>query len=241
MVQTRVSTYHLAQVDKTLAWQRSVGTLGRAFRSVRCADSMAAISHEQMQQLLTGLGQMIVQALQAQQQQAAGGRESAGDGGGKTQGKRELDGKGYDNIETFAGGEEAWSSWSWTMKVATRAMCEELVDLMNFAETNHGKGTEELLNEVDMLEAKYDRKRCVKASAEQFSFLTRFTSSEARTIVKGAKDMDGVEAYGLLHENYSKRTMCVHVCVRVFASRPFVVHHACMCNSMHVHLHQRRQ
>ena len=117
-----------------------------------------------------------------------------------------MDAKGYDNIGAFGGGEEAWGLWSWKMKVATRAMSQELGELMVLAETHHGKTSEELLEIADADE-NYDTKGCLRASAELFSFLTRFTKSEAATVVKGAKDMDGLLAYSLLHENYSKRTL----------------------------------
>ena len=97
------------------------------------------------------------------------------------------------------------------MKVATRAMSQDLVELMNHSEARHGKSTEEILEAVDDIDVNegrgYDKSRCLKASAELFSFLTRFTSLEAATVVKGATDMDGVLAYGLLHGNYSKRRM----------------------------------
>ena len=122
-------------------------------------------------------------------------------------GKRELDVKGFDGIEVFPGGEEAWSPWSWKLKVATKAMSPDLVELMKLAEAEKGKSAKQLLDEHDDIEDKFDHRRCLKASGELYSFLTRYTSMEAATVVKGARDMDGVEAYGMLHENYSKRTM----------------------------------
>lgn len=163
-----------------------------------------AITYEQMLQLLTGVGQMVVQAVQ---QNAVETRGPGGEGGGKINARRELDAKGYDNIEVFGGGEEAWIAWSWKMKVATRAMSEDLVDLMKLAEANHDVGTKEFLETFDGLEEKYDHKRCSKASAELYSVIARLTSMEAATVVKGAGNMDGVEAYGKLHANYSKRTL----------------------------------
>jgi len=184
--------------DIILAWQRSM-----------------AISFEQMNQLIAGLGQVIAQALQEQRDQArtadasgvrvptGGGREA----GGGQQRRRELDVKGYENIEVFGGGEEAWRGWSWKVKVATNAMSPDLVELMSMAERHHGASTSELCTLVDDIEQRIDHARCAKASAELYSFLVRYTSSEAATVVKGAVEMDGVEAYGRLHENYSKRTL----------------------------------
>ena len=132
-----------------------------------------------------------------------GGQET--DGGRRR--RRELDVKGYENIEIFSGGEEAWRGWSWKVKVATNAMSPDLMELMTMAERHHGKSTRELCTLIDDIEQRIDHARCEKASAELYSFLVRYTSSEAATVVKGAMDMDGVEAYGRLHENYSKRTL----------------------------------
>ena len=86
-------------------------------------------------------------------------------------------------------------------------MSQHLVELMKMAEAQRGKETEELIEAADELGERYDKQRLIKASAELFSILTRYTSGEAATVVKGAAVMDGVAAYGLLHENYSKKTM----------------------------------
>ena len=56
------------------------------------------------------------------------------------------------------------------------------------------KDEEELMEEVDTVEERLDRRRCMKSSAELFSILVRYTSAEAATVVKTAKYMDGVEA-----------------------------------------------
>ena len=74
-------------------------------------------------------------------------------------------------------------------------------------ENIRGECPEELIEEADELGDRYDKQRLTQASAELFSILTRYTSGEAATVVRGAAVMDGVAACGLLHENYSKKTM----------------------------------
>ena len=64
--------------------------------------------------------------------------------------RRILDPKGYDDVETFAGGEGGWSNWKFKVAVATRPMSEELVELLEEAELGPKPSFKEVVN------AKYD-------------------------------------------------------------------------------------
>ena len=99
-----------------------------------------------------------------QQQQPQPQQTTVARGEGRAETRRILDSRGFDNRETFAGGEEAWGLWSWKLKVATRAMSQDLVELMNHSEARHGKSTEEILEAVDDIDVNegrgYDKSRC---------------------------------------------------------------------------------
>ena len=58
-------------------------------------------------------------------------------------------------------------------------MNEELVEMLNAAETSGIENTEEVLREDQFVDA--NRERCMKASREMYSVLARYTSSEAST------------------------------------------------------------
>ena len=122
---------------------------------------------------------------------------TAGSGGQS----RQLDPKGFDNIETLSGGEEQWQNWSWKIKTVISGTNGELAEILNAAERTGMKSTEEILREDQFVDANR------KASREMYTVLARYTSSEALTIVKSVTELDGVEARARLHANYSRRTL----------------------------------
>ena len=135
---------------------------------------------------------------------------SGGGHGGTGAHRRELDVKGFEGIETFHGGEEAWRIWNWKGKVAIKAMAPELMKVMSMAEKDPKRGARSLMGRDDVDDELSDdeaTRKVVKASGELYSFLVRYTGGEAATVVREAGEMDGVEAYGRLHENYNKRTI----------------------------------
>ena len=151
--------------------------------------------------------QRMAEALKTAVTEAVGAKISAHDGG-MNKGRRILDPKGYDGVETFAGGEEGWSNWKFKVAVATKPMSEELVELLEEAELGPKRSFKEVVD------AKYDEfvpdevvGRMKKASSEFYAFLVRTTSGEAALVVKQVESLDGVEAYGKLHERYSRKTM----------------------------------
>ena len=88
----------------------------------------------------------------------------------------QLNVKGFENLETFTGGEESWQMWSWKAKIAVSAMHEGLADLMKEVEMNEGEDAQAILARViNDPEGKYNRERCIKASRELYSLLTRYT------------------------------------------------------------------
>ena len=166
------------------------------------------MSAEQLQQLVAGLGQVVVQALQQHQNMTGQPTSAAAAAADEktTNPKTQLNVKGFEGIETFTGGEEGWVNWSWKAKVAISAMHEELVDVMKAAEAREGKNVKEILCDIDELEELNHEKR-IKASKELYSLLVRYTGSEAATIVRSTAGLDGVEAWGKLRASYSRRTL----------------------------------
>ena len=55
-----------------------------------------------------------------------------------------MNSKGWDNLETFGGGEERWTTWSWKVKVATGAMEPNIRKFMEKAENNEGNKLRDL-------------------------------------------------------------------------------------------------
>jgi len=122
--------------------------------------------------------------------------------------KKILDFRDYANIETFAGGEEGWSHWSWLLKVATSTSSYQLHDVLKAAETRPGMSTEEIIAEIDPMDTVLNMPDCKRGSAELYSILARYTTGEAAALVKSTKnERDGVEAYGRMHESFNKKTM----------------------------------
>ena len=167
-----------------------------------------AMSAEQMQQMAAMIGQVVAQVLQQQgAAQAASTAATAPAGERSPFPKTQLNVKGFDNLETFPGGEEFWQTWSWKARIAVSAMHGDLADLMKEAEMREGKDAKEILNDIDDLEENYDHEKCIKASKELYSLLARYTGAEAAMIVRSVTGLDGVEAWGKLHASYSRRTM----------------------------------
>ena len=74
--------------------------------------------------------QQQVRQMQHQEQQAheAQTQQGAPPSGGNERQSQQLILKGFDNIETFSGGEEQWQNWSWKIKTAISGMNGELAN-----------------------------------------------------------------------------------------------------------------
>ena len=152
-----------------------------------------------MQQQMRQMRHQEQQAHQAQHQQGAPPSV------GNERQSQQLILNGFDDVETFSGGEEQWQNWSWKVRTAASGMSGELVEMLITAETNGVESAEEVLKEDRFVDA--SQERCMKASREMYSVLARCASSEASRIVKSVTDLDGVGALAKLHANYSRRTL----------------------------------
>ena len=83
--------------------------------------------------------------------------------------------KGFDDIETFSGGEEQWQNKSRKVKTAVSGMSGELVEMLITAEANGVESTEEMLRENRFVDA--NRERRMKASRKMYTVLARYTGS----------------------------------------------------------------
>ena len=155
--------------------------------------------------------------------EAQGGTHPSGGGGGGW--RRQLDGKWFEGIPVFRGGQMEWVDWTWKVKVQVGPMSQMLLELMGGAEKNPGRSTRELLAMADPgeLEGKYGE--VVQASSELYSMLAKYTDGEAGVMVKGVAELDGLMAWGTLNKQYSQRTI----------GRMFRVQRDCMCT------HNRRR
>ena len=122
-----------------------------------------------------------------------------------------LDHRGYDGVEDFQGGEEGWSGWGQKIRVLTKPMCDELVELLAGAEKSPGKPWTEVLAEAEAAaggDATQEQREVLKkASSELYSLLVRKTKGDAALVVEKVTSLDGVEAWGRLHQKYSQKTM----------------------------------
>ena len=121
--------------------------------------------------------------------------------------RKQLDHRGVEGLAVYKGGEVEWVDWSWKVKVALGPMSPALVELMGMAEKSVGSTTAELMAMGDRgeLEGKFGGAQ--QASSEFYSILAKFTEGEAATLVRGVSELDGLVAWGTLHERYSRRTL----------------------------------
>ena len=185
-----------------------------------------AMNHEEFEAIMTrvtgasttAIIEGLTQSLLAAWGGAAGGNaggggtegnQNRGKGSGRGEERRVMDMRGFDNIEVFKGGEEEWGNWSWKVKVAVAGMSRACAILLDTAEVkeNRGRTTLELIHNCTNAEVVDRVQELEKASAELFGFLARFTTGEAATLVRGVLDLDGLRAYGILHDRYNKKTM----------------------------------
>ena len=96
--------------------------------------------------------------------------------------------KGFNDIETFSGGEEQWQNWSRKFKTAVSGMSGELVEMLITAEANGVESTEEMLRENRFVDG--NRERRMKASRKMYTVLARYTGSEASTSVKSVTELE---------------------------------------------------
>ena len=145
-------------------------------------------SLEQQRQLMdTILQQQTQQQVQQQMQQQRGqqahqAQQGAPQNGWNERQSQQLNLRGFDNIETFSGGEEEWHNWWWEIKTAVSGLNGDLVEMLSLAETRGIENTEVILGEEQLVDASPER--CVYASRETCNVRARCTSSEALTIVK---------------------------------------------------------
>ena len=139
-------------------------------------------------------------ALVAQQPQGA--LQTATAGIERQSQQQKLNVMGFDNIETFSGGEDQWQTWSWKVKAAVSGMNGDLVELLDAAETDGVKGVEESQEHDKFVDA--NKVKCTRVSREMYSVLARYMNSEASTIRDGTRWSGSM---GKLHANYSRRTL----------------------------------
>ena len=116
-------------------------------------------SLEQQRQLMdTILQQQTQQQVQQQMQQQRGqqahqAQQGAPQNGGNERQSQKLNLRGFDNIETFSGGEEQWQNWWWEIKTAVSGKNGEPAEMLSAAETSGIENTEEILGEEQFVDA----------------------------------------------------------------------------------------
>ncbi len=77
-----------------------------------------AMDGDHLKILMEGLASTAITTMLQQQQQGMQGGGHGGHGG-RDAGKPRLSASGWENLETYSGGEEKWMAWAWNAKVAT--------------------------------------------------------------------------------------------------------------------------
>ncbi len=144
-------------------------------------------------------------------QEAQGSSGQWGGGGGQGGvGKRPvLDHRSFEGLQQYEGGEETWASWAHKVKVLTMPLCGELVELMELAEREPGKGWLDLVNSADVEgdATMYQKELAKKTSGELYSPLMRRTKGDAALVVERVTTLDGLQTWGELHKKYNQKTM----------------------------------
>ena len=167
---------------------------------------MAVTAEEFREWMSLAIREALSQGVQAGASGAQQGGSHQGSGGGGGW-RRQLDLKAFERLDVYKGGEAEWVEWMWSIKIQLRPMAPMLLDLMGMAEKNVGLSTSQLaaMGDPGDLDSKFSG--ASQASGELYGVLVSYTGSEARTLVKGVEDLDGVAAWGILHERYSRRTL----------------------------------
>ena len=132
--------------------------------------------------------------------QEAGQEESA-----KKSSFEKLDGKIFEKVKTFTGGEEEWIEWSEDFRMIIDMKSPELAKVMKHVE-NHGekavdKAVKDLVEE-DVEEYQQDYTDMARLYHELYRWLVLVTEGEAKLLVKSGGDHDGVEAWGRMHAKF---------------------------------------
>ena len=104
-------------------------------------------------------------------------------------------------METFAGGKEGWSDWSFVFKATTRSISLAAFQIIDFVERATGPISEDLLSSTFM------DVNTEKIGGELYDILVTLCKGEALAIVRSETGMQGFIAWQKLHLEYSPRTM----------------------------------
>ena len=109
---------------------------------------------------------------------------------------RKLFIKGIARVDKFAGGDEAWRSWSDDVRMTVRSSAPELALAMQKIE--RGEESETELGEQHEL---------ARDAAELFEILHGLTDGGAKLIIREAAQGDGLRAWWLFAGQYAKQTL----------------------------------
>ena len=148
---------------------------------------------------------------------AKGGWNDEGAANAKTGKNRGIEGKIFENIGVFKGGESEWNGWADDFKIRVDTRCEEAGATLEYLR-NLGKPHKEVLpwREVrqkmkEDLELTglddLDEMECGRLSKELYRALHMATGDEARLIVKSVDESDGFMAWARLSAKYSQKTL----------------------------------
>ena len=93
-----------------------------------------AITSEQLREVIT----IAIREAASQGLMAGAPREAHG-GTHPSGGRRQLEGRWFEGMPVFKGGEAEWVDWTWRVKVQIGPMSQMLLELMGGAERNPGK------------------------------------------------------------------------------------------------------
>ena len=169
--------------------------------SPRCAAAaMAAMTVEQMSDLLQSLATLVQSLAQTQAASIPVGSSANGMSKG-----RSISTKAFSKMSRFSKGETEWKEWYFDFGVILGAESPDMLKVL--------KVLENLTEEADTPKVKamdmdfMDRINIEKLSKELFETLVVLTEGEAKMMVRGVASQDGVLAWHRLYRHYNRRTL----------------------------------
>ena len=137
--------------------------------------------------------------------QEAGQDESA-----KKSSFEKVDGKVFEKVKKFTGGEEEWTEWSEDLRMIIDMKSPKLAKVMKHVELHGEKTVKKAVTdqvEEDVEEYQQDYSDMSRLSYQLYRWLVLVTEGEAKLLVKSGGDHDGIAAWGRMHTKFRRRTI----------------------------------
>ena len=125
------------------------------------------------------------------------------------EGKRTIMDKGYNRLQKFSHGEEAWVDWSFDFKTILGTQCYQLKMLLEAVESEKAVCTANDLYQKfpDHMKNVEQVGDIVRMNHELYEALVMLTEGDAKKMVKGIPAGDGLAAWVQLNINFNRKTL----------------------------------